>query len=220
MSMRHTVTLHHIITVYNDMFDHMDGMMQALARKKTPWKEDWFFAVKLTRQKLSKYYTEVTPMMGILLISAHILDPCRKLQSFRKWDDGMDINPQAETPHTTQYEEAFLKYVEDEYCARHRRVLVNKHESLPSSNHIPSATGSGSSQSSFDPYDLPSDDEKYLTPNNVAETTPKRSDCPAHLLTAARLYLNSPPAAPKHWGQINPNLSDYHSYPMEINSTL
>jgi len=47
MSMRHTVPLHHIITVYNDMFDHMDGMMQALARKKTPWKEDWFFAVKL-----------------------------------------------------------------------------------------------------------------------------------------------------------------------------
>jgi len=27
MSKRHTVTLHHIITVYNDMFDHMDGVM-------------------------------------------------------------------------------------------------------------------------------------------------------------------------------------------------
>jgi len=54
MSKRHTVTLHHIITVYNDMFDHMDGVMQALAKKKTPWKEDLFFAVKLARQKLSK----------------------------------------------------------------------------------------------------------------------------------------------------------------------
>jgi hypothetical protein len=35
MSKRHTVTLHHVITVYNDMFDHMDGMMRALAKKKT-----------------------------------------------------------------------------------------------------------------------------------------------------------------------------------------
>jgi hypothetical protein len=29
------------------MFNYMDGMMQALAKKKTPWKEDLFFAVKL-----------------------------------------------------------------------------------------------------------------------------------------------------------------------------
>jgi len=27
MSKRHSVTLHHVITVYYDMFDHMDGMM-------------------------------------------------------------------------------------------------------------------------------------------------------------------------------------------------
>ena len=79
MSMRYTVTLHHVITVYNDMFDHMNGIMRALAKKKTPWKEDLFFAVKLARQKLSKYYTEITPTTGIILISAHIPDPFRKL---------------------------------------------------------------------------------------------------------------------------------------------
>jgi len=53
MSTRHTVTLHYMITVYNDMFDHMDGVMRALAKNKTQWKEDLFFAVKLARQKLS-----------------------------------------------------------------------------------------------------------------------------------------------------------------------
>jgi len=47
MSKRHTVTLHHVITVYNDMFDQMDSVMRALAKKKTQWKEDFFFAVKL-----------------------------------------------------------------------------------------------------------------------------------------------------------------------------
>jgi hypothetical protein len=43
----HTVILHHVMTVYNDMFDHIDGMMQALAKQKTQWKEDLFFVVKL-----------------------------------------------------------------------------------------------------------------------------------------------------------------------------
>jgi hypothetical protein len=57
-------------------------------------------------------------------------------------------------------------------------------------------------------------------PNNVAETTPGRCDPAARLLTAARLNLNSPPASPKNWGQIYPNLNDYHSDPMEISSTF
>src|SRR5882757_7741280 len=156
----------------------------------------------------------------MLLITAHILDPFRKLRSFRKWDKGMDINPEDETSYTTQYQEAFLKYVENEYCAKHQRVPVNKLETVTTSNLVPSATASGSYQSSFDPYDLSSDDEEYLTPNNVAETTPGHSDHAARLLTAARLYLNSPPEAPKHWGQINPNLNNYHSDPMEISSTF
>jgi len=84
----------------------------------------------------------------------------------------MDVNPEGETSYTTQYHEAFLKYVENEYCAKHRRVPVNELETIPSTNLVPSATASGSYQSSFDPYDLSSDDEEYLTPNNVAEMTP------------------------------------------------
>jgi len=83
----------------------------------------------------------------------------------------MDINPVDETSYTTQYQEAFLKYMENEYCAKHRRMPVNKPKTVPTSNLVPSATASGSYQSSFDPYDLSSDDEEYLTPNNVAETT-------------------------------------------------
>jgi len=49
--------------------------MRALAKKNTQWQEDLFCAVKLAGQKLSKYCAEVTPTMGMLLISAHILDP-------------------------------------------------------------------------------------------------------------------------------------------------
>jgi len=131
----------------------------------------------------------------------------------------MDINPEDETSHTTQYQEAVLKYVEHEYCARQWGMPVNELETSLSNKLIPSATASGSSQSSFDSYDLSSDDEEYLMPNDVAEMTPGRSNCAACLLTATRLCLNSLPEAPKNWGQIDPKRNDYHSNPMENSST-
>jgi len=202
------------------MFDHMDGMMRALAKKKIQWNEDLYFAVKFAQQKLSKYYTDVTPMTGMLLISAHNLDPLWNLRSFRNWDKGMDINPEDETSYTTQYQEAFLKYVENEYCAKYRCLPVTKSESMLNNNFVSSTMTSRSGQSSYDPYDLFSDDEEYLMPNNVAEMTPGRSNHAAHLLTAARLYWNSPAELPQNWGQIKPNLNDYHYDPMEISSTL
>jgi hypothetical protein len=68
------VALHHVITVYNDTFDHMDGVMEASAIEKTQWTEELFFTVKLARQKLSKYYVEVTSTTGMHLISTHIVD--------------------------------------------------------------------------------------------------------------------------------------------------
>jgi hypothetical protein len=84
------------------MFDHMDGVMRALAPKKTHWKAALFLGVKLARRKLSKYYTDVTPMTGFVLISVNILDRFQKLRSFRQWGKGMDINPEDETSYTTQ----------------------------------------------------------------------------------------------------------------------
>jgi len=205
--------------VYNDKFDQMDSVMRASAKKFTPWKEDLFFTVKLARQKLSKYYAEVTPTTGMLLISSHILDPFWKLWSYWKWDKGMYTHPEDKTSYTTQYHEALLKYVENEYCAKPRGVPVNKHECLPRSNLVPSATASGSCQSLFDQYDLSSNDEEYLTPNSEAEMTPGWSDRTARLCTPIRLYLNLPPEAPENWGQIDPNLNDYHSGLMEITIT-
>jgi len=220
ISNKHTVTLHHVTRVYNDMFNHMDGVMRALAKKKSPWMEDLFFTVKLARLKLTKYEAEVTPSTGMLLIAARILDDFRKLRTSRKWDKGIDIHPEDETSYTNQCQEFFLMNVENENCAKHRSVAVNKHESLPRSNLVPSETVSGSCQSSFDPYDLSSDDEEHVMPNNEAETTRGRSDHTAHWLTAARLSMASPPAAPKNRRQINSNLNDYHSDPMEICSTF
>jgi len=54
----------------------------------------------------------------------------------------------------------------------------------------------------------------------MAETTPGQSDRAARLLTAASLYLNSPPEVPTNWGQDNLHPNDYHSDSMEISSTF
>jgi hypothetical protein len=83
------------------MFDHMDGIRRALVKKQAEWKEDLFVDLKFAWQKLSKYYAEVTPMMCMFPISAHILHPFRKLRLFRKCDNGMDVNPEHMTCYTT-----------------------------------------------------------------------------------------------------------------------
>jgi len=132
----------------------------------------------------------------------------------------MDINPEHETSCTTQYTDAFLKYVENEYCAKHRRVPVDEAENVQCRNPVPSAMASASRQLSFAPYDLSGDDEEYLTPTNVPETQAGRSDHATRLSTSARLYLNSLPEPPKNWAHMIPNLNDYHSDRMEISSTL
>jgi len=79
---------------------------------------------------------------------------------------------------------------------------------------------STSCQSPYDGYDLSSDDEEYLIAKNVAKMTPGQSDRAARLVTAARLYLNSPRESPQSWGQISPNLHDYHSEVIVIRNTL
>jgi len=99
-------------------------------------------------------------------------------------------------------------------------MSVIKLQNAQHTNFFPSAKVSAFGQSSFDPYGLSSDDDEYLTRECVPEMPPGRSDHVARLVTATRLYLSSPPESPKNWGQVNPNVNDYHSYPMEISSTM
>jgi len=80
----------------------MDGVMWAMAQKKSQWKEDLYCAVKVVQQKRSKYYAPVTPTTGVHLISAHILHPRQKLRLFTQCNKGMDINLEDETSYTIQ----------------------------------------------------------------------------------------------------------------------
>ena len=191
-----------------------------MAKKKTQWEKDLYFDVKFLRPKLCKYYSVGTPTTGGALISADIIDSFRMLRWCSKWDKGIDINPDDDTLYSPQYQEAFLKYEENEDCANHRRLLVNKPSRVANNNPLTSTPAFGCGQSSFDPYNLCCYDDEYLTPTNVAEMTLGNRDCAAHLLTAARLDLNSQCESPMTWGQVDPNRDDYHSDPSDISCTF
>jgi len=76
--------------------------------------EDLLFDVKLTWLKMSQDYVQVIPTTGMLYISAPKIDSFPNLESFRKHDKGMDINPEQNTLYRTQYQQVFLKYAENE----------------------------------------------------------------------------------------------------------
>jgi len=132
----------------------------------------------------------------------------------------MDINLEEETSYTTRYHEAILKYVKNENCTNRRGLPVTKPDRIPKNILVSSAMASRFGRSYYDPCDLSSDGEEYSMPNNVAETTLGPSQYAARLVTAARRYLDSPLELPQNWGQMNPNLNDYHCDRMEINCTF
>ena len=132
----------------------------------------------------------------------------------------MDSQPEEEKPFATQYQQAILINLQNEDCPIHRCLPVDEPARIPSSYLVPCAMSLGSGQSSFDPYHRTTNDEASLVPKNVAETTPRQSNHAAHLLPTARLYLDPPPEVTMNWGQIDLNLNDYHSNPVEIGCTI
>jgi len=62
----------------------------------------------------------------------------------------MDISPKDKICYTIQYQEAFLKYVENKYFPKHRQMSVINPEYVLHRNVFPAAKASGLCQSSFD----------------------------------------------------------------------
>jgi len=130
------------------------------------------------------------------------------------------IDPEDKTSYATKYKEEFLKYVENEYCAKHRCLQVIEPRNIPSNYHFPSTMASISGHSGDDYYDMFIDNEEYLPPKCIAEMTPDQSHHAACLLIFAMLYWNSQPELPHNWEQINPKLNDFLPNFMESCSTL
>jgi len=51
----------------------------------------------------------------MVLGAVKILDHFPKLASFTKWNNAKDIDPEDESCYTTQYQDVFLNYVDNQY---------------------------------------------------------------------------------------------------------
>jgi len=63
--------------------------------------------------------------------------------------------------------------VENEYSAKHQQISAIIPETLPGLKIFPSAKAGGFGQSSLGTYDLCCDEENYVTPKSLGETTPR-----------------------------------------------
>jgi hypothetical protein len=114
----------------------------------------------------------------------------------------MDINHADKASFTAQSEVAYLQYVENEYCGKHRCMQVMKPECFPRNHSFLCAMSPGFSGSSVNLYDLCDNEEGYLTSFIVAEMTPGHSHYAPCLLTAARFCFDSPLELTNNWRQL------------------
>lgn len=51
------MTVQHVFSIYNKLFNHLDAAERKLKRKAVTWKRRMLQALQSAKQKLSKYYT-------------------------------------------------------------------------------------------------------------------------------------------------------------------
>ena len=115
MSKRQDFTLHQVLRIYGNMFDHFEAFMKRLRAKTADFKQDLLRALEAATAKLKEYYLKVTPRAGTLLLMATMLDPYQRLSPFKKWDRAEGFS--ATEAHSFQYQHRllFLQYFETHY---------------------------------------------------------------------------------------------------------
>jgi hypothetical protein len=94
LSKTRDVTVHHVFSIYNRLFNHLDDAESKLKQKAVPWKRTMLQALSTAKNKLSKYYTAIdTESYGTTYAIATILYPSKKLRYFSDADwrsEGID----------------------------------------------------------------------------------------------------------------------------------
>jgi hypothetical protein len=82
-------TVHQVLDVYNDLFDHLDEQEAKLARKRLPWKVKMYTGLGEAKVKLTEYYSQTQGQIGHQYAIASILSPIQLLQTFEgpAWAD-------------------------------------------------------------------------------------------------------------------------------------
>jgi hypothetical protein len=83
-------TVHQVLDVYNDLFDHLDEQEAKLVRKRVPWKVKMRIGLSEAKKKLSEYYSQTQGQIGHQYAIASILSPIQMLRTFEgpAWEGG------------------------------------------------------------------------------------------------------------------------------------
>jgi hypothetical protein len=123
LSKTQDVSVHHVFSIYNRMFTHLEEAEKKLKYKAIPWKKRMLRALRGAKGKLSKYYSATgTESFGRVYAIATILCPSKKLRYFDsdEWkgedEDGqpidfMKIYRDALQKEFTQYQQRFAPQV-------------------------------------------------------------------------------------------------------------
>jgi hypothetical protein len=83
-------TVHQVLDVYNNLFDHLDEQEVKLARKRISWKVQMHTGLGEAKKKLAEYYSQTQGEIGHQYAIASILSPIQLLHTFEgiAWEDG------------------------------------------------------------------------------------------------------------------------------------
>lgn len=202
LSQRHSPSIHQIVAIYDNVFNHFDAMLAALHVKSLPWKKEIHRAVGAAKFKLSLYYAKVVPKTQLLLLLAVMLDPFQKCSLFHQWDldHEADKTPIWQTEddssgagpppggYKLSYQQTFLDYFEANY-------LPPLHEVTPNSSSPTDDSGTQSRAAEKAPafkkrsYDMTYDDGEESSAADPVPTNALRLR--ARQLAYASCYIKS-----------------------------
>ena len=121
LSKTRDVTVHHVFSIYNKLFNHLDDAEKKLKRKAVPWKKRMLQALRAAKKKLSKYYTETdTKPYGSVYAMATILCPSKKLRYF----DNADWRGTNKKGETVDFMKTYQEVLRKEFQRYQQRVTL------------------------------------------------------------------------------------------------
>jgi ribosomal protein S15P/S13E len=121
LSKTRDVTVHHVFSIYNKLFNHLDDAEKKLKRKAVPWKKRMLQALQAAKKKLSKYYTATdTEPYGSVYAMATILCPSKKLRYF----DNADWRGTNKKGETVDFMKTYQEVLQKEFQRYQQRVTL------------------------------------------------------------------------------------------------
>lgn len=104
------ITVQHVFSIYNKLFNHLDAVERKFKRKAVPWKKRMLQALQAAKKKLSKYYTATdNESYGAVYAIATILCPSKKLRYFDSADWRGQNGQREEVDYMKHYREVLQK---------------------------------------------------------------------------------------------------------------